>query len=139
MTFEDVKKIILKYVQQWNDSTPRTPLWALAASLKAGIHFRFNGHFIVVNSDMIPESVLTTFFHEYGHAKYERDHAPIDVVESEMAAIRSSLELCTQEGFESLAYREAEAIKQIASQEPYTSAAARLSADALWRKYARLD
>ncbi len=138
MTFEQVKNITLKYVDIWNATYPASPLWALLTDTKAGMHFRFNGFFILVNSAMVPESVLTTFFHEYGHAQYEREHHVGNVVDSEVAAIRSSLQLSTEEGLEELAFREADAIKQMAANEPYRSAVAKLNDDPLWRKYARL-
>ncbi len=138
MTFEQAKTVVLKYVGIWNAAYPATPLWAQVAPIPAGMHFRFNGFFILVNGAMFPESVVTTFFHEYGHAHYEREHGGGNVVDSEAAAIRSSLQLSTQEGLEELAFREADAIKQMAANEPYRSAVAKLNDDPLWRKYARL-
>ena len=85
---------------------------------------------------MTPESLLVTFFHEYGHAFYEREHpGAFNEVDSEVAAICSSLELCVAEGFEELAYLEAKSVKGIAANEPYRSAVAKLADNELWRKY----
>jgi hypothetical protein len=139
MTFDEAKQTILKYVGIWNVSFPDSPLWVNVTGIRAGMHFRFNGHFILVNAAMVPESIITTFFHEYGHAHYEREHRDSqNVVDSEVAAIRSSLELCVAEGLEDLAYREAAAIKNMAHEEPYRTAVQKLVTDPLWRKYARL-
>jgi hypothetical protein len=86
---------------------------------------------------MTPENLLTTFFHEYGPACYEREHpGAIDEVDSEVAAISRSLELSVAEGCEELAYREAKSVKEIAANEPHRSAVAKLADDELWRKYA---
>jgi hypothetical protein len=62
----------------------------------------------------------------------------VDVVDSDVAAIRSSLQLSIDEGREDLAFREVDAMKQMAANEPYRSAVAKLNDDTLWRKYARL-
>jgi hypothetical protein len=69
---------------------------------------------------MVSESILTTFTHEYGHAQYRVAH-PNDFqeVDSEIAAIKSSLTILPSEGFEYLAYREASAFKGMARDEPY--------------------
>jgi len=55
-------------------------------------------------------------------------HPPADFnhIDSEVAAIRSSLELCAVEGLEELAYREAKAVKTMGVDEPYRIAVERL-------------
>jgi hypothetical protein len=140
MTLEDVNKIMLRYVQNWNKSNPMAPLY-LMATKKRGFHFGYGGHLIFVRTDDIaPENVLAAFFHAYGQAEYERDHSgPINEFEAEAFAIRRSLELFVAEDFEDLAYRVAANIKALAANEPYRSAVERLANDDLWRKYARLD
>jgi hypothetical protein len=97
-------------------------------------------HRIALNSRMVPESLLTTFFHELGHVTYEVEGGDAkDIVASEMAAIRACFNHCAAEGLEWLAYREAAAITQMAKDEPFKSAVARLQSenDPLWLKYAR--
>jgi hypothetical protein len=155
MTREEIQSIIEKYVNLWNKTNPDYHLWvALAkpgASITipgvgfgvtkhpqevAGMNVSVHAHIIVLRENMIAESLLTTFFHEYGHASYQREHpGEVNAVDSEMVAIRKSLELCVTEGFEDLAYREAKSIKEVADSEPYRSAVARLANDELWRKY----
>jgi|SRR5450755_4518474 len=104
------------------------------------MHYHVNAYVICLREDVAPESLRTTFFHEYGHAIYEKDHhAPVNVIESEMAAILSSLQLCVDEGLEPLAYLEADAIKRITATDPYKTAVDRLASNYLWRKCARLD
>jgi hypothetical protein len=139
MTLEDVHRIIRKYVTEWNARRPDAQLYALVSVPQAGMHLRFSGYFIWVHAGMVPESILTTFFHEYGHAEYENEHQQVEYIATEVAAILSSLTLCVAEGFEQLAYREAENMKLLASNEPYKSAVARLQDNPVWRKYARLD
>jgi hypothetical protein len=156
MTREDVQQIVQKYVNVWNSASSGCHLWVALAKpgaaiaipditfgmtkdpqLVAGMNIRVHVQLIVLREDMIPESLLTTFFHEYGHACYEREHpGATNEVDSEVAAIRSSLRLCVVEGFEELAYREATSVKQIAADEPYRSAVTKLADDELWRKYA---
>ena len=108
---------------------------------KAGEHIRTGKeHRITLNCLMVPESLLTTFFHELGHVTYEVEGGDTkDIVASEMAAIRACFHYCAAEGLEWLAYREAAAITQMAKEEPYKSAVARLRSenDPLWLKYAR--
>jgi hypothetical protein len=59
----------------------------------AGMTVRVRVQLVVLREDMKPESSLTTFFHEYGHACYEREHpSAINQVDSEVAAIGSSLQ-----------------------------------------------
>jgi hypothetical protein len=156
MTREEVQLILQKYVNAWNSANTGCHLWVALANPGAaitipnttfgmnkdpqqvvGMNVRVHFQLIVLREDMTPESLLTTFFHEYGHACYEREHpGAIDKVDSEVAAIRSSLELCVVEGVEELAYAEAKSVKEIAADEPYRSAVAKLADDELWRKYA---
>jgi len=156
MTREEVQLILQKYVNVWNSVNSGCHLWVALANpgaaitipnttfgmnkdpqQVAGMNVRVHVQLIVLREDMTSESLLTTFFHEYGHACYEREHpGGIDIVDSEVAAIRSSLELCVVEGVEELAYREAKSVKEIAADEPYRSAVAKLAEDELWRKYA---
>jgi hypothetical protein len=158
MTLEQVQVIVQKYVAAWNHSNG-VPLWVhlvkpgapvnipgvtfgMTADPEkiAGMHYRINAQLIAIREGMVPESILTTFFHEYGHAKYDLSRpADFNVIDSEVAAIRNSLELCAVEGLEELAYREATAMKTMAVDEPYRSAVERLKDDALWRKYSRMD
>jgi hypothetical protein len=158
MTLEQAQLVVQKYVEPWNRSIGRIPLWVYLAkpggSINipgvtfgmtadpekiAGMHYHLHAYLIVLREGMLPESIVTTFFHEYGHAQYELGHAVVDIIESEVAAIRSSLELCVVEGIEELAYREAEAVRAMAVDEPYRSAVERLKGDALWRKYSKKD
>ncbi len=156
MTREEVQLILQKYVNAWNSANTGCHLWVALANPGAaitipnttfgmnkdpqqvvGMNVRVHFQLIVLREDMTPESLLTTFFHEYGHACHEREHpGAIDKVDSEVAAIRSSLELCVVEGVEGLAYAEAKSVKEIAADEPYRSAVAKLADDELWRKYA---
>jgi hypothetical protein len=158
MTSEQVQGVIDKYVDKASAASP-IKLWVCLAkpgqaltipgmtfgmtkdpNTVAGMHYHVNAYVICLRDDLAPESLLTTFFHEYGHATYEKDHrVTADVIESEMAAILTSLQLCLDEGLEPLAYREADAIKKITATDPYKTAVERLAANLLWRKYARLD
>ncbi len=62
-----------------------------------------------------------------GHLKYHSIRAAdFNHIDSEVAAIRSSLELCAVEGLEELAYREAKAVKTMGVDEPYRIAVERL-------------
>jgi hypothetical protein len=97
-------------------------------SFLAGMNIRVHVQLIVLRQYMTPERLLTTFFHGCGHACYESEHpGAINEVDSEVAAIRSSLELCMAEGLEELAYREAKSVTEIAANEPYRSAVAKLA------------
>lgn len=153
LTIEQVQPIVQKYVDEWKGHNPQYPLWvslaspgdsinvpgvtfSTTASPKAGMELAIHAHLIVINRSMVPESILTTFTHEYGHAQYRIVH-PNDFreVDSEIAPIKSSLIILPSEGFEYLAYREASAFKEMAREEPYRSAVQRLAAYPLWRKY----
>jgi hypothetical protein len=155
MTREEVQLILHKYVNVWNSANHGCHLWVALANpgaaitipditfgmtknpqQVAGMNIRVHVQLIVLREDMTPESLLVTFFHEYGHACYEREHpGAFNEVDSEAAAICGSLELCVAEGFEELAYREAKSVKGIAADEPYRSAIAKLADNELWRKY----
>lgn len=104
----------------------------------AGMHAQTAGReqVIVLNMKMVPESLLSTFFHEYGHCRFALEHRDgFDVVASEVAAIRCSLEALTAEGYPELAYREAQCVRQMSVAEPYKSAVAILSSDPIWQKF----
>src|SRR5260370_10047423 len=151
MTYEQAQLIVKKYVDIWNHANGFIPLWVQLAKPGApvnipgvtfgmtadpekiaGMHYRINAQLIVLREGMVPESILTVFFHEYGHLKYHSAHpADFNHIDSEVAAIRSSLELCAVEGLEELAYREAKAVKTMAVDEPYRSAVERLKDDTL--------
>jgi hypothetical protein len=81
-----------------------------------------------------PESLLSTFFHEYGHTNYlVEHHDKEDEVASETEAIRFSLQALENEGYPNLAYREAESVKGMAGATPYKEAVANLKSDPLWQ------
>jgi hypothetical protein len=74
---------------------------------------------------MAPESSLSSFLHELGHATYMRTHPNgAEPVAAEMAAILFFLEALGNEGLDELAYREARALTEMVD-EPYKSAVAR--------------
>lgn len=150
MTLEQVQPIVQKYVNEWNAQNPNYPMWVVLAKPgdplnipgamfpqnKAGMEQPIHAHLIVLNKNMVAESILTTFTHEYGHALYRRAHVhDFNEIDSEVAAIRSSLTILPKEGFEPLAYREAKAINEMADKEPDKSAVEKLKTDPLWRKY----
>jgi len=156
VSIQNVEEIVKKHVAIWNNQPENVPLWVVLANPgdalsipgvtfgnkidgKAGMELPIRAHLIILNRHMVPESLLTTFLHEYGHAAYRisqtKDWNEID---SEVEAIQFSLNALADEGLDDLAYREAEAIKQMAVQEPYKSAVAKLTHMAIWRKYARL-
>jgi Zn-dependent peptidase ImmA (M78 family) len=161
LTVEEAQRVIKKHADIWNNDPKNIPLWVVAADSGdsiaipgitfsttekpiAGMSISVQAHhLIVLNKRMVPESLLSTFFHELGHTKYEVKH-PLhddadDQIASETEAIRFSLEALTNEGFVDLAYREAENVKQMANKEPYKSAIARLANDPLWKKYGRVS
>jgi hypothetical protein len=80
--------------------------------------------------------MLTTFFHELGHAHYRKSHpTDFNAVDSEAHAIIYSLETLVREGFDLLAQLEASTIKQMAAtDEPYKSAVEMLASTQLWHK-----
>ena len=156
-TPDDVGRIIKKYTDLWNSDPKHTPMWVVAASRgdsiqipgvrfseenspHAGMSLAVRAELIILNRAMVPESLLSTFLHEYGHTLFRDEHGPNpSEVASEVEAIRFSLEALVAEGFDEMAYREANNVKQMAGKEPYKSAVACLQTDPLWRKYARLS
>jgi hypothetical protein len=155
LTLEQVQLIVQKYVNDWNNQNPKYFLWVCLANPGDSINIpgvRFGAPekpmagmevpidsqmLIVINKNMLPESILQTFTHELGHALYRLAHPnDFQIVDSEVAAVHSSLTILPREGFESLAYREAKAFQEMANDEPYRSALERISNDPLWRKYA---
>lgn len=157
LTPEDVQRVIKKYTDIWNSSAGNAPLWVVEAGPgdaiaipgitfgtkdepRAGMSVPIPANLIVLNKGMVLESLLSTFRHEYGHTKYQATHqAQADEIASETEAIRYSLEALANEGFESLAYREAQNVMQMAGVDPYKTAVARLANDPLWKKYARVS
>jgi hypothetical protein len=157
VTAEDVQRLIRKYTDIWNRDRKNVPLWVISAEPgdaiaipgitfgtsdkpKAGMNISVHAHLIVLNRKMVPESLLSTFFHEYGHAKYTVTHRRHpDEIASEAEAVRFSLEALASEGYPNLAYREADNVQHMAKEEPYKSALARLANDPLWRKYAHVS
>ncbi len=102
LTLEQVQPIVQKYVDDWNRRNPQYPLWvslappgdaiivpgvtfSTTASPRAGMELPIHAHLVVINKSMVPESILQTFTHEYGHAQYRVAH-PKDFqeVDSEM-------------------------------------------------------
>jgi Zn-dependent peptidase ImmA (M78 family) len=157
ITTADLQRIIKKYADIWNNDAKNASLWVVRADPgdsiaipgvtfstrdkpKAGMNIPVRAHLIVLNKKMVPESSLSTFFHEYGHARYLVTHQlHEDEIGSETEAIRFSLEALSNEGYINLAYREAENVKEMAKEEPYKSAVARLANDPLWKKYGHVS
>jgi hypothetical protein len=151
---DQVQSIVQKYADDWNNRNPKYPLWVFLVgpgdpinipgvkfctpeNPKAGMAVSINAQLIVINRNMVPESILQTFTHEYGHALYWLAHPDdFNEVDSEVAAVKSSLTILPAEGFGELAYREAKAFKEMAKDDPYRSALERLNIDQLWLKYA---
>jgi hypothetical protein len=155
LTLGQIQPIVQKYVSDWNSQNPEYPLWVFLVSPgdpinipgvsfgttenpKAGMELSIKAHLIVINKLMVPDSILTTFTHEYGHAQYRLAHLnDFNEVDSEVAAVRSSLTILPKEGFDYLAHREAKAVREMAREQPYRGAVERLSADPLWKRYAQ--
>jgi hypothetical protein len=155
LTLDQVQPIVQKYVHQWESLHPKHPMWVSLASpgdsIKipgvtfgtpenpvAGMEQLINATVIVLNKNMTPDSILTTFTHEYGHTEYREAHpSDFENIGSEVAAVKSSLTLLPREGFEYLAYKEAKAVKEMSKDEPYRSAVQRLSTDPLWIKFSQ--
>lgn len=152
MDYSKAQTIVGKYVGAWN-STSRDPMWVILAtpgdsinipnvtfgnhdSVHAGMELPVRAQLIVLNKAMRPESLLSTFLHEYGHALYRVENPnAFNHIESEIFAIRHSLQALEAEGCQDLACQEAQTVIQMASAEPYRSAVERLQDDQLWRKY----
>jgi hypothetical protein len=98
MTREEVQLILQKYVNVWDSANTGCHLWVALAypgaaitipnttfglnkdpQQVAGMNVRVHVQLIVLREDMTPESLLTTFFHEYGHACYGGEHPGIPV------------------------------------------------------------
>ena len=157
MSIADIQPLMKKYTDQWDADKKKPPLWVIGANpgdriqipgvtfgevldSKAGMELPIKVQLLVINKAMVPESILTTFLHEYGHALYRYTSSgegnPID---SETEAIRFSLAALDAENLGYLAYREAEAAKKMSYQDPYKSAVMRLSKDPMWKKYSNLN
>ena len=152
----DLKSIGQKYIDDWVSKNSNDPLWVSLASpgdpinvpgitfgtqsqSVAGMHYPVHAQLIVLNRLMTAESKLCTFLHEYGHLLYAKSHCgEIDVVASEVEAIRFSLEALEREGYPDLCRREAIAVQQMATAEPYKSAVVILSQEPIWQRYTEL-
>jgi hypothetical protein len=155
LTLEQVQPIIQKYVHLWETLNPKRPMWVSLAGPGdpvnvpgvrfgtpekpvAGMENQITAVLIIINKNMIPDSILTTFTHEYGHAEYREAHPNnFQEIDSEVAAVKSSLTILPKEGFVYLAYKEAKAVKEMSKDEPYRSAVQRLANDPLWTKYSQ--
>lgn len=153
MTPQEVQAIVDRYVQSWNAGEQPFPLWVVLAnpgdSLQipgiafgtrdqpvAGMEVPVRAHLIVLNKNMPPEKLLTTFLHEFGHARYRVSHTgSFSSVDSEVAAIFHSLESLASEGLHDLARQEARAVVAMGIAEPYKSAIEQLAAQPLLMKY----
>lgn len=145
-----IEKLIKKYADLWNSNPANLPLWVIAAKpgdqinvpkitfrtaegVTTGMEMLVQAHIIMLNEDLSPENLLSTFLHEYGHARYRAAHLDqFDEIASETEAIRYSLKALVEEGFPKLAHREALKIQQMAHVEPYKSAVLRLANDPVW-------
>jgi hypothetical protein len=158
MTHEDVETLITQVALGWNNDPANEKVWVLGAlpgdwvsipnyvrfqSLEkpaAGMAINLRGYVIVLNQEMVPKSWLSTFFHELGHVKHRQAHgAQFDEIESESWAVKFSLERLETQGYEELAYREADAVKAMATVDPYRSAVELLKDDPIWLKYSRRE
>jgi hypothetical protein len=155
MTQQQTSDLIKKYTERWNNEKRKPPLWVVGAhpgdsicipgltfankgDMKAGMEILISAQVIVLNQDMLPDSIASTFLHEYGHALHRNSKAgSIDWVESEIDAIKFSLSALSEEGLDDIAYREAATVLQMTSDEPYKSAVSRLSEDPVWKKFSR--
>jgi hypothetical protein len=114
MTQEAFNALLKKYMDRWNAVTGRPPLWVVGAragdsiaipgvtfanngAAMAGMELLVHAQLIVLNQEMKPESLASTFLHEYGHALHRFSKpGPVDWVESEIEAIKfPSLALST--------------------------------------------
>jgi len=152
LTNEDFQRIAKKYLEAWGAGSGAPFIWVIVAMPNAsvplnipGISFgveglpvagvtrEVRGYMIVVNGKMAPESSLSSFLHEFGHATYMRTHPNgAEPVAAEMAAILFFLEALGNEGLDELAYREARALTEMVD-EPYKSAVARIADHPIWK------
>jgi len=153
MTLADIQPLLTRYTAQWNSDTHKLPLWVIGANPgdpinipgvtfgdihdpKAGMELPIKVQLIVINKAMVPESILTTFLHEYGHALYRFSSSETwNEIDSEVEAIRFTLVALDAENLMHLAYREARAVKDMSYKEPYKSAVTKLAKYPIWRKY----
>jgi hypothetical protein len=109
-TRASAERIMKWLVDEWNKD-PSPALWVMLAKPgdhvaipgltfgtpekpTAGMSQRIYAEVIVLNPAMVPESLFTSFLHEYGHCLHRKSkpaHAAVDQVESEVAAIKYSL------------------------------------------------
>ena len=154
LTNADFQRIAKKYLEAWGTGQDAPFIWVIMAMPNAsvplnipGISFgaeglpvagvtrEVRGYMIVVNGTMAPESSLSSFLHELGHATYMRTHSyGAETVAAEMASIVFLLEALEKEGLDELAYREARTISEMTA-EPYKSAVAQIANHPIWKKY----
>jgi hypothetical protein len=154
LTHADFQRIAKKYLEAWGTGPGAPFIWVIVAMPNAsvplnipGISFgaegmqvagvtrEVRGYMIVINGTMAPESSLSSFLHELGHATYMRTHSyGAETVAGEMAAILFLLEALGNEGLDELAYREARIISEMTA-EPYKSAVAQIANHPIWQRY----
>lgn len=155
MDAQTVQAIVQRYVDRWNAKHRDVPLWvslanpgdaiaipgvtfARAGHAVAGMHQSIRAELIVLHKSIVPESLLTTFLHEYGHLEYRATAGEAwNEVASEVEAIRFSIEALDVEGFPDLAARETAAILEMSGAEPYKSAVDVLQGVPVWQRYAK--
>ena len=155
LTNEDFQRIAKKYLEAWGAGPGAPFIWVIVAMPNAtvplnipgiafgaeglpvaGVTREVRGYMIVVNGKMAPESSLSSFLHEFGHATYMRSNPnATEEVAAETAAILFLLEALEKEGLDELAYREARVITEMAAAEPYRSAVAKIANHPIWIKY----
>jgi hypothetical protein len=154
MTREEVLEVITQVSLAWNNDPANEKVWVIGANPgdlvsipnyvrfhstekpAAGMTINLRGFAMILNMGIVPDSLLTTFFHELGHVKHRQDLGrEFDPIESEIWAVKFSLEALESHGCVALAYREAEAIKTMASEDPYRSAVELLKNDPVWLRY----
>jgi len=151
MTIDEVRSIVGRHVEEWNSNPNNRPLWVVMAKPgdqiqipgitfgksgdpKAGMHVQINAELIVLNQAMVLESLLATFLHELGHAKYKStDSETWNEVDSEVAAVIQSLCSLHDEGFPHVARREAQALIEMSRDEPYLSAKLKIQEHPIWQ------
>lgn len=110
-------------------------------TVAAGMHQTLTVDVLVINRTMRPESMVSTFFHELGHAVFEATHAkPWKEIDNEAFAIAYSLRCLHQHGLDLLARSEAASVQEMATADPYKGAVSKLQAEknGWWVKYAHL-
>jgi hypothetical protein len=124
---------------------PQTKLLRAPQEIVFGAFIRArNSYLIGIYKMLNPPSKLSTFFHEYGHARYkietnEEDDEGPGLIRSESVAMRSSLLLPDLEGLLEVATISVKMIRSVAKRGgEYQKAFENVSSDPLWLKYAPL-